>query len=130
VGWRNHRTCDHCNKVAANPDKYKGKQADAINGGAGSVLGIKAELDSKMKAAEEAVKRGDTIELDRLQAEIEMNRDMLLAAGGSLDDGFKRMRSNIHEHVYGDVVKTAQPAPVPTPAQASHVVNPDDPFAD
>lgn len=130
TGWRNYRTCKHIEQVGANPDRYKGKAAAVINSGAGSVVGTVDALSAKMAEAEAAAKRGDTIELAKLQAEIDMQREMLGAAADSLGDRFHRMQTNIRQHVYGGEVKTAQAAPVKAP-EAHHVVaNPDDPFAD
>jgi hypothetical protein len=133
TGWRNYRTCKHIEQVAANPQRYKKKTADAINAAdSGSIVGTVDVLTAKMTAMEAAVKRGDSIEIAQLQAEIDLKTAEMEAAGAGLAERFAQVQANIKKHLFGGgETKTAQPAPVEKkPAQSTKVVNSDDPFGD
>lgn len=130
TGWRNHRTCKHIEQVQANPARYKGKQASAINAGAGSVIGTVDALTAKMAEMEAAVKRGDPIELSRLQAEVDYQTGMFNAAGAGLAEKLAQVQANIKQHLFGDNEgKQVQAAPVKTVTSVK-TVNNDDPFGD
>ena len=128
TGWRNHRTCKHIEQVAANPVRYKGKAATAINAGAGSVVGTVTALNAKMDEAVAAAKRGDNVELAKLQAEIDYQRAMLGAAADGLTDKFAQAQESIKQHVFGETeVRSVQSAPKPV---HTTVVNSHNPFGD
>jgi hypothetical protein len=130
TGWRNHRTCKHIDQVKANPARYKGKAA-TINASAGSVVGTVDALTTKMTDMEAAVKRGDSIEITKLQAEIDYQRAMFEAAGAGLADRFALVQANIKQHLFGNNEKIAQPTPTKeVMVKPLNVVNNDDPFGD
>lgn len=131
TGWRNYRTCKHIEAVAANPERYKAA-AGQINASAGSVVGTVDALTAKMAEMEAAIKRGDNIEITKLQAEVDYQRAMFEAAGSGLAERLAQVQANIKQHLFGGAEpKTAQTAPKKSETvKPSKVVNPDDPFGD
>lgn len=123
TGWRNHRTCKHIDQVKASPERYR-NQDTQLNASSGSVVGTVQALHDKMAAMEAAVKRGDTVELAKLEAEIEMQSQMFEAAGSGLGEKFQQLKKNIHAHVFEDV----QPKVIEK-QEAVSITDPDDPFA-
>lgn len=122
MGFRFHRKCEHVTDVLADPEKYRTQQAGQLSAGAGSVAGTVAALNIKMTELEDAVKRGDMVELARLEGEIEYQRAVFSAAGAGLAERFDKVKSNIHRHLTGEVVETK--------VVEQSVVNIDDPFGE
>lgn len=109
IGWRNQRTCHHCDKVAADPKHYA-KVAGTVSATAGSVEGTVRNLNAKMVEMEAAVLRGDRIEIAKLQAEIDYQRQMFEVAGDGLGERFNQVVAKIDAHVFGNMSepRTAQ----------------------
>lgn len=132
TGWRNHRTCKHIDRVRNNLEYYR-KENGKLQAANGSVVETVQELKRKMDAMEAAVKRGDPVEINKLQAEIEMQRQMFQIAGEGLGERFNAVMNNIRQHAYGDLLpaRVAQSAPEVKPANTGDVFGgDDDPFAD
>jgi len=123
-GWRTHRTCKHIQTIMSNMDHYRNADA-AVQASSSSVVGTVAGLKAKMDAMEAAVKRGDAVELNKLQAEIELQQQMFEAAGQGLSERFAKVKANIHQSVYGDVLPVHDTKPA-----AETKLTSDDPFAD
>lgn len=101
MGWRTKRRCIHIEQVKANPEKYKSGGA-RLNASASSVIGTVESLTTKMADLEAAVKRGDSIELSKLQAEVDYQRAMFESAGAGLAERFKDVQARIAKYVYGN----------------------------
>ncbi len=123
MGFRFQRKCEHVTKVMADPNKYRNQQVGQLNAGAGSVAGTVDGLKTKMAELEAAVKRGDAVELARLEGEIEYSRAVFNAAGQGLAERFEQVRVNIHQHLVGG-------KPEVTVEAATIVADIDNPFGE
>lgn len=131
TGWRNYRKCKHIDRVVANIDHYR-REEGKLQAAGGSVTETVAALKMKMDAMEAAVKRGDPVEINKLQAEIEMQQQMFQIAGEGLGERFNNVMDNIRRHAYGDMLpaRVVQSSPEVKSVNADVFGVDDDPFSD